>query len=67
MTTADGHGDSDSHKIAVTITPTGATAPALLAQALFSQAIAGFVSHGAGTMSFIPAIHPPRAMLAAHH
>jgi hypothetical protein len=39
----------------------------LLAQALFRQAIAGFVSDGAATMSFIPAIQPPQAMLAAHH
>jgi hypothetical protein len=67
ISTNDGHGDSDKHTIAVTITPTGNALPNL---ALFTQYVAaGFAETRAG-LGALPAFTPPMAHypeLAAHH
>ncbi len=67
VTTNDGHGDSDKHTIAVTITPTGNALPNL---ALFTQYVAaGFAESRAGPGA-LPTFIPPlerHLELAAHH
>jgi len=66
VTTSDGHGDSNAQTIAVTITRTGAAAPAVFPTAspsldLFGQYVAaGFAAHRAG-IGAIPAYLAPDA------